>query len=135
MKKGVLTTFAAILICVITFSSCDLGENSVRYDVYPNITNWNLPDTASVNVPFDVYIESGFDNTCVKNLSFSIAKNKDFEYFVWATATFENHGEECLYKETIVDTSYSVSLTKVGKHYFYFKFDSSPKLDSIYIKP
>jgi len=135
MRESLKGIFIFIVSCII-LSGCKLtGDTLIRYDVFPNIEDWDLPDTATVNTPFDIYLVSTIDNSCTGNLKFYVEKNLDFQYFVWAESKFENHGEYCTTTETTVDTTISRTLNTVGKYYFYFKYNNTPKVDSIVIEP
>ncbi|MHC1704042.1 MAG: hypothetical protein AB9846_09065 [Tenuifilaceae bacterium] len=135
MKKRIQFIVIPIFLFLILFSGCELGgESYVRYEVFPNINGWDLPDTANVNTPFGLYLISSIESSCVKNLSFYYLKYNDYEYIVSPRAIFENHGEECYEVEEIVDTTLAVTLDKVGKYYFYFRYNATPKVDSIVIE-
>jgi hypothetical protein len=135
MKKRVRIFIFIVLTGTVLFG-CDLSSSTyMKYEVYPDIIGWNLPDTSKVNTVFNLRLITSINNSCTKNPRFHVVKSKDFEYNVVASATYENHGEDCLDAETTVDSTRSMFLTTVGKYYFYFKNDKAVGKDSIYIVP
>ena len=136
MKRYINKKLIFIVLGIVSFSSCGDLENSITYPVYTNIEYWSMPDTVAVNSSFNVYVSSSIDNTCLKNMYFTMSKSVDEKnYLIWPTATFENHGEICNELKVPFDSTFHITITAVGKYYFYFKYDNSSKKDSIFIKP
>lgn len=134
MKK--LLYCIGILTLVITLSKCKLdGGSYEKYDMVLNLISWSLPDTAKVSVSFNTSLHSVIDNSCTKNLRFTIDKYDNFIYRAYARALYENHGEACNDMLIYKDTTLSLKLDYVGKYYFYFLKGGVFKEDSIVIIP
>jgi hypothetical protein len=109
------------------------GGSYEKSDVVLNLLSWSLPDTAKVSVSFNTSLHSVIDNSCTKNLRFTIDKYDNFTYRVYARALYENHGELCNDILVYKDTTLSIKLDYVGKYYFYFLKGGVFKKDSIII--
>lgn len=136
MKTNSKYIIIVISIFFIFLLGCKLeGDQYIKTDIFPNITGWEMPDTAKLNTDFEIKVESAIDNTCIKNLKFYIDKRDDFKYLVYAKSLYENHGEECYQINQTVDSTLVTSLKIAGKYYFYFNHESLVLKDSIVIIP
>jgi len=131
VKKNIffLSVFGLLLF------SCEPSGSYVEYTVYLNISTWNLPDTATVSVPFNIDLTSVNDNSCVNSINFIIEGIDAGNCKVYAQAIYENHGQECNLIDEVKDTTLTGSYSQIGKFYFYIWNEYEWKMDSIIIIP
>jgi len=125
-----------ILVAVgFVFVSCDKKDSGIKSTVILDLTSWDLPDTTTVNTPFDLSLNSAITNTCTHGLSFEILRSDEKKFNVYAQATYENSGEACDDSYIHYDTTIAITHTSVGRYYYSFLYDGVFKKDSIEIIP
>jgi hypothetical protein len=138
MKKY-LYLFLVLIIptTFIVLSGC-LGKNEsyIKLNVSLDMQDWSMPDTVAVNTPFDMYVASKIENSCISNVQFTLSNKSEFENYVLAVGVYENSGEACTQISYPVDSTLNLKITKVGTYYFYYQIDDNIfTKDSIVIKP
>lgn len=135
MKKISIIPYLGFLVCC-GLTGCDIGgESWIREELTLNIEAWTLKDTSKANVPYNLDLASSIDNTCTSNFEFIVARASKFQYFVFAKATFESHGEDCFYQFIFKDTTVNIIPDTIGKYYYYFYYNDAFNVDSISIIP
>lgn len=135
MKHRVFIIIALVALA-LSFTRCDLGDrNYLKYEMLVNLTNWDLPDTVKISTPFNIDVRTQIENSCVKNTEFFLDKYNDTIYRVYASAKYENHGEDCASIIEYKDSSFNVTLSKTGKCYFLFLSEGNFKPDSVIVIP
>jgi hypothetical protein len=141
MKRIIVKVSCLICFC-FTIASCELGNDQYsQYSVALNLTAWDLPDTVNVSTPFNIILRSKTESSCLSNLRFVVSKNGYDEihsmpkYYVYAQATYENHGETCYEQVAYKDSTMSFTLSEAGKYYFYFAKNDIYNKDSIVVNP
>lgn len=123
-----------ILFAFAIVFSCKT-DSYVKSSEMLNLTDWNLPDTAILNVDFDMNVSTKTTSSCEKDVRFVINQIADDAYEVYGTATYESYNSECREKIVEIDTTISGSISKVGRYYFLFLKENKWNVDSIQIVP
>ncbi len=141
MKKPIVNLLISLLLIFI-ITSCKLdGSSYTNAPVIIPLTNWELPDTSKVSTPFGLTLNASLTSSCTHNLVFGVNEVANFKKKAFATAVYENSGENCNPVELPFDSTIVITPTSAGKYYYYFlTLDEEKKaliysVDSIIIIP
>ena len=133
--KRLISKMLILVTVGFIFASCDKKDSGFKSTFFLDLTSWDLPDTTTVNTPFDLSLNSAIKSTCTHGLSFEVLRTDDKKYNVYAQTTYENNGEPCYDDYIHYDTTISITHTSVGRYYYFFLSEGAFKKDSIEIIP
>jgi hypothetical protein len=96
-----------------------------------------VPDTMTVNDTYPVQFRIGVPNSCWHSLEINQEEFNDSTYRFWATAIYENHGENCAQVVVTKDTVIAFKPTLAKPHILVFFNDpsSAPRVDTVVVIP
>lgn len=133
MKR--LVQFFSIFFSLFLFTGCIDGEDYQKTDIQLDIVNYTLPDTATVNVPFPLYLRTTTNSSCVSNLRFMLTKENDKTTNVFGIGTYIYDGKSCYNVEVFEDSTINLTATQVGEFYFNICSIYSYKVDTVVVIP
>jgi len=130
-----------IVISAIGFATlvgCIEGDNYIRFTDYVTMEAALLPDTLTLNEPYNLQIRASAPNGCWSNVKVYLNIKSDSAYFFSAAGTYENHGEACSQQIVTHDTIITITPKVEKTHLMYFYNPTGNpqiRVDTIYIKP
>jgi hypothetical protein len=96
-----------------------------------------VPDTMVVNETYSIQFRMGVPNSCWHSLALNQEEFNDSTYRFWATAVYENHGENCAQVVETKDTVIAFKPTLAKPHILVFFNDpaSDPRVDTVVVTP
>ncbi|RPH34188.1 MAG: hypothetical protein EHM93_02195 [Bacteroidales bacterium] len=134
MKRFVIA-LTLLLVLSFTLVKCKLdSKNSIKQVVDLELTNWILPNEAVVSTPFNLVLSSQTESTCYGKIVF-VNENYQGKDYIYAQSLFQDNGNGCTSLTVYKDSTISITINQVGKHYYYFRKDREWNKDSIEIIP
>jgi len=131
--KNLLVNLIILITAAFALVGCmPDGSNYTRVVVNQNLTSWNLPDEATLSVPFNLTLSSCTANGCYSDIQFRVLFENGKNY-VYAQSIYENSGEECSLLTACKDSTLSITIDQTGKTYYYFLSENEWIKDSINI--
>ncbi len=123
----------AACICLLLVSSCLPKEDSCSYQVKIPFTEFNLPDTVSVNVPVQINATTQTPDDCW-DASFHLNKDNSMEYSVHVIGNYVCD-EQCFPEETEYDTTFVITPTQTGNVIFHISQSAQvTRHDTMYVE-
>lgn len=130
-----------IFIALVGFSTllgCIEGDNYVRFTDYVTMEAALLPDTLTLNEPYNLQIRASAPNGCWSYVRVYLNIKSDSAYYFSAAGIYENHGEACNQQLVTHDTIITITPKVEKTHLMYFynpTGDPQIRVDTVYIKP
>lgn len=135
MSKTISILFTILLL--FTIESCMDNENTIKYTDVIQMEAGPVPDTMIANETYSIQFRMGVPNSCWHSLTLTQEEFNDSTYRFWATAIYENHGENCAQVLVTKDTVIAFKPTVAKPHILVFFNDPStaPRVDTVVVMP
>lgn len=132
MRKIILVLAAPLLL---TLTSCLKTDNSIVFSDLVTLSVGALPDTVEINTQISLPFRATAPNGCWRDIKFVHEVQNDSMLLYAATATYENHGEECADVVLTKDSVFKFTPTKLKPLVVYvYSVNEAVKKDTIFVK-
>jgi len=134
-KVNLMKTFGLLILALAAVACWKLDDsgNYILTTGRVEITQADIPETATINQFTEIKARAEESNNCWSNLNFTLTQNNNFDYTLEAYGVYESYGS-CVEIKVTGDTTIAFKPTQTGVYKFHIvNSETVTTLDSMIV--